>query len=77
MAEPVHTGGDYVLVYRVSSGSTAVPKKNVPELLKEIGTKEIGTVGLLKKSCMFDKIMHMDQARNSTVQFINGMEAKS
>jgi len=34
-------------------------------------------VGLLKKSCMFDKIMHMDQARNSTVQFINGMEAKS
>ena len=34
-------------------------------------------VGLLKKSRMFDKMMHMDQARNSTIKFINGMEAKS
>ena len=37
----------------------------------------IGAEGLLKKSRMFDKMMHMDQARNSTIKFINGMEAKS
>ena len=43
MAEPVHTGDDYILVYRDSSGSTSVHKKDVPELLKEIG-KEIGTI---------------------------------
>jgi hypothetical protein len=32
-------------------------------------------VGLLKKSFMFDKIMYMEQARNSTIKSINGMEA--
>ena len=35
MAEPVHTGDDYVLVYRDSSGSTLVHKEDLPELFGE------------------------------------------
>lgn len=38
MAEPVYAGDDHVLVYRDSSGSTSVHKKDIPELLTEIGT---------------------------------------
>jgi hypothetical protein len=41
IAEPVYTGDDRVLVYRASSGSTSIHKKDVPELLKEIGAVPI------------------------------------
>jgi len=35
LAEPVHAGDDYVLVYRANSGGTFVHKKDVPELFGE------------------------------------------
>jgi hypothetical protein len=36
---------------------------------------KLGTAGLLKKFWIFDKIVYMEQARNSTIKPINGMEA--